>query len=129
MQELDEEDTPKGKKGRTEKSKKSATRAATTEKEEKKRVPTFEGRKVVVPLIINNDFWMVALDPQQEEMYGSHISSFHQMLESQGWDKLLTEPFETSDDVVREFYMSIVLYLLKRTALQTPQSSLGEVIT
>ena len=50
---------------------------------------------------------MVALDHREEELYGSHISSFHQMLESQGWDKLLTESFETSDDVVGEFYKSM----------------------
>ena len=63
MQDLDEEVTPKGKKGRTEKSKKPATRAAVTEKDEKEVAQTFEGRKVVAPLIINNDLWMVALDP------------------------------------------------------------------
>ena len=104
MQDLEEEEEPKSKKGKLDKGRKPATRAAVTEKEEARN---FEERNVVAPIIVNDDFWMVELDPQEEELYGSHISSFHQMLESQGWDKLLTESFETCDDVVREFYQSM----------------------
>ena len=104
MQDLEEAEEPKSKKGKLDKGRKSATKAAVTEKEEARN---FGERNVVAPIIVNDDFWTVELDPQEEELYGSHITSFHRMLELQGWEKLLTEPFEVCDDVVREFYQSM----------------------
>ena len=59
------------------------------------------------PLIINDDFWSMVLDLEEEKLLGSHIFSFHHMLEQQGWDKLLLEEFKESDEVVREFYGSM----------------------
>ena len=56
---------------------------------------------MLTPLIVNDDFWSMVLDPEEEELLGSHIYSFHQMLEQQGWDKMLTEEFKASDEVVR----------------------------
>ena len=104
MQDLEEEEEPRSKRSKLDKGRKPATRATATEKEEARN---FAERNVVAPIIANDDFWTVELDPQEEELYGSHIGSFHRMLELQGWEKLLTESFEVCDDVVREFYQSM----------------------
>ena len=105
MRTLEEEEEPRPKKAKSEKPRKPSTRTAPSESSQGPR--SFDERPIMSPLIINDDFWSMVLDPEEEELLGSHIFSFHQMLEQQGWDKMLMEEFKASDEVVRDFYGSM----------------------
>src|ERR1044071_689044 len=61
MQDLEEAEEPKSKKGKLDKGRMPATKAAITEKEE---AQNFDEWNVVAPIIVNADFWTVELDPQ-----------------------------------------------------------------
>ena len=66
----------------------------------------FSKRKILKPLI-GTEFWTQTLEEEDEELFGEALGEFHSLLQYQGWDELLVEPFSASDDVVRLFYPSL----------------------
>ena len=65
---------------------------------------TFSKRKILKPLIIGHEFWTQELSEEDEELYGEALDELHSLLQFQGWDKMLCEPFSASEDAVRMFY-------------------------
>ena len=101
---MEEEEEPKGKKVKIDKVKRPMTRAAAVEVNV---IKEYSERKILAPLVIEESFWNMELDAEDEAMYGTAIGSFQSMLEFQGWERMLTEPIAVSDKVVFEFYESM----------------------
>ena len=60
----------------------------------------FAKREVISPLIISKHFWSTELSADERRRFGGANDRFHSMLISQGWDKLITEPFSLKKDAV-----------------------------
>jgi len=74
---------------------------------------------VISPLIISEDFWSTELSADERRRFGGAIDRFHSMLISQGWDKLITEPFSVNEDAVRAFYAGMSFVPAKENAPAT----------
>ena len=79
----------------------------------------FANREVLSPLIISEEFWNLPLSEDESRRFGSGIESFHNMLISQGWDRLITEPFSVNEDAVRTFYAGMSFVPAKENAPAT----------
>jgi len=79
----------------------------------------FANREVLSPLIITEDFWSLSLSNDEKRRFGGAIVSFHSMLKTQGWDKLITEPFSVNEDAVRAFYAGMSFVPAKENAPAT----------
>ena len=70
---MEEEEEPKGKKVKIDKVKRPMTRAATVEVNV---IKEYSERKILAPLVIEESFWNMELDAEDEAMYGTAIGSF-----------------------------------------------------
>lgn len=74
---MEEEEEPRGKKVKIDKGKRPMTRAAAVEVNV---IKDFSERKILAPLIIEESFWNLELDAEDEAMYRTAIGSFQNML-------------------------------------------------
>ena len=86
------------------KPKKDKGKAIMTEKDLCSDPLRFTKRRIVNPLVVGEEFWLQHLSEDDNSRFGHGIQQFQSLLQLQGWDRLITEPFAVNDDAVRLFY-------------------------